>query len=180
MIARLRVTGFAALATLLGSLALLPIYDSYGWLPKVVAIVAVVAITSALAHQVRFLAAAAPLLTVVTWLVALTLMYAHSVAPWGLLPGPAALQQLRDIVSDGFSDTTQLAAPVPLTRGLSLLTTGGIGLVAIMVETLATGLRRPAIAGLPLLAIFTIPAAILRDGVGWRPFVFAAAGYLAL
>ena len=180
MTARLRVTGFAALATLLGSLALLPIYDGYGWLPRVAAIVAVIAVTSALAHQVRLLAAAAPLLMVVTWLVALTLMYAHGVAPLGFFPGPAALQQLHNTMSGGFSDTTQLAAPVPLTRGLSLLTTGGIGLVAIMVETLATGLRRPAIAGLPLLAIFTIPAAILRDGVGWRPFVFAAAGYLAL
>jgi transglutaminase-like putative cysteine protease len=180
MTPRLRVTAFAALATLLGSLALLPIYDSYGWLPRVFAIVAVVALTSALAHRVRVLSAAAPLLMVVTWLIALTVMYVHGVAPFGFFPGPAALRQLHETVSDGFTDTTQLAAPVPVTSGLSLLTTGGIGLVAIMVETLTTGLRRPAIAGLPLLAIFTIPAAILRDGVGWRPFVFAAAGYLAL
>src|SRR6185437_2231857 len=42
------------------------------------------------------------------------------------------------------------------------------------------GLRRPAVAGLPLLAIFTVSAATLSSGVGWRPFVFAAAGYLAL
>ena len=57
---------------------------------------------------------------------------------------------------------------------------GKIDLGPVIYETLATGLRRPAIAGLPLLAIFTVPAAILDNGVGWQPFVFGAAGYLAL
>ena len=48
--------------------------------------------------------------------------------------------------------------------GSSLLTTAGVGLVAVVVETLASGLRRPAVAGLPLLAIFTVSAATLS---GW-------------
>jgi len=177
---RLRVTTFAAVATVLGSLSLLPIYDSYGWLPRVVLVVAVVATTSALAQRVRALVVAAPLLMVAAVTLLVTLLYAHQVAPLGFIPGPAALRLLHQTLSDGFSDTTQLAAPVPITRGLSLLTTGGIGLVAVVVETLATGLRRPAVVGLPLLAIFTVPAAILDNGVGWQPFVFGAAGYLAL
>jgi transglutaminase-like putative cysteine protease len=177
---RLRVTVFAALATLLGSMSLLPIYDSFGWIPRVVLVIAVVATTSALVHRVRALAVAAPLIMVAVLTGLITLMYVHDVAPLGFLPGPAALRQLHQTLSDGFSDTTQLAAPVPVTRGLSLMTTGGIGLVAVVVETLATGLRRPAVAGLPLLAIFTVPAAILNNGVGWQPFVFASAGYLAL
>ena len=177
---RLRVTAFAGLATLLGSLSLLPIYSTYGWLPRVILVIAAVTATSAIAHRVRALVVVAPLLTVVVLVALLTLLYAHGVAPLGFVPGPAAMRSLHKTLSDGFTDTTQMAAPVELTRGLSLMTTGGIGLVAVVVETMATGLRRPAIAGLPLLAIFTVPAAILNDGVGWRPFVFGAAGYLAL
>lgn len=177
---RLRITSFCALATLLGSLSLLPIYDSYGWIPRVVLVIATVAVTSALAQRVRALVVVAPLLMLVALAFMVTLLYAHQVAPLGFFPGPAAWRLLHQTLSGGFTDTTQLAAPVPLTRGLSLMTTGGIGLVAVVVETLATGLRRPAVAGLPLLAIFTVPAAILNNGVGWQPFVFGAAGYLAL
>lgn len=177
---RIRVTLFAGLASLLGSMCLLPIFDSFAWIPRVVLVVAAVTATSAIAHRVRGLAFAAPLLMVAVLTALLTALYAHQVAPLGFLPGPAALRLLHQTLSDGFSDTTQLAAPVPVTRGLSLLTTGGIGVVAVLVETLATGLRRPAVAGLPLLAVFTVPAAILDNGVGWQPFVFASAGYLAL
>ena len=177
---RVRVTFFAGLASLLGSMSLLPIFDSFDWIPKVVLVVAAVTATSATAHRIRGLAFAAPLLMVAVLTGLLTLLYAHQVAPLGFIPGPGALRVLHQTLSDGFSDTTQLAAPVPVTHGLSLLTTGGIGVVAVLVETMATGLRRPAVAGLPLLAIFTVPAAVLDDGVGWQPFVFASAGYLAL
>ncbi|HEY0871391.1 MAG TPA: DUF3488 and transglutaminase-like domain-containing protein, partial [Acidothermaceae bacterium] len=114
------------------------------------------------------------------WAALVTALYAHTVAPLGFIPGPAALRQLHVTMSSGFTDTVQLAAPVEVTRGLSLLTTAGVGLVAVVVETLASALRRPAVAGLPLLAIFTVSAATISKGVGWIPFVFAAAGYLAL
>ncbi len=177
---RVRVTVFAGLASFLGSMSLLPIFDSFQWIPRVLLVVAAITATSAIAHRVRGLAFAAPLLMVAVLTGLLTALYAHQAAPFGFFPGPAALRLLHQTLSDGFSDTTNLAAPVPVTRGLSLLTTGGIGVIAVLVETLATSLRRPAVAGLPLLAVFTVPAAILDNGVGWQPFVFCSAGYLAL
>ena len=180
MNARLRVTMFAALATALGSLTLLPIFDSYGWLPRVALVILAVTAAAVVMQRIRPLAPAAPLVMFAVWAAVVTALYAHAVAPLGFVPGPAALRLLHTTLSSGFTDTTQLAAPVPITRGLSLMTTGGIGLVAVVVETLAGTLRRPAVAGLPLLAIFTVPAATISDGVGWQPFVFAAAGYLAL
>jgi transglutaminase-like putative cysteine protease len=177
---RLRVTVFAALATVLGSLSLLPVFASIGWLPRVVLIVVAVAATSAALQRIRVVSAVIPLAMIAVWAFVVTALYAHSVAPLGFIPGPAALRLLHTTMSSGFTDTVQLSSPVDVTRGLSLLTTAGVGLVAVVVETLASGLRRPAVAGLPLLAIFTVSAATLSGGVGWRPFVFAAAGYLAL
>jgi transglutaminase-like putative cysteine protease len=177
---RLRITVFAGLATVLGSLSLLPIFNSTGWLPRVLLMVGAISATSALLQRVRALSALIPLAMAVVWAGLVTALYAHAVAPLGFIPGPAALRQLHVTMSSGFTDTVQLAAPVEVTRGLSLLTTAGVGLVAVVVETLASGLRRPAVAGLPLLAIFTVSAATISQGVGWFPFVFAAAGYLAL
>lgn len=177
---RVRVSICAAIATFLGSLSLLPVFDSFGWMPRVLLVIAIVTLTSILVQRVRVLAPAAPLAMVVVGLFTLTALFAHQVAPLGFLPGPAVLRLLHATASSGFTDTRQLTTPVPVTRGLSLLTTGGIGIVAIVVEALATGLRRPAVAGLPLLAIFTVPAAVLSKGVGWQPFLFAAIGYLTL
>ena len=45
---------------------------------------------------------------------------------------------------------------------------------------LAVSLRRPAVAGLPLLAVYCVPAAVLPDGLPWVYFVLAALGYLLL
>ncbi len=180
MTPRSRVTVFAAVATLLGSLSLMRLYSNLEWFPPVLLIVATIAVTSLVAHRVRALAVAAPLILVAVFACVITAMYAHAVAPLGFVPGPAAIRHLHSLTSAGFTDTTQMAAPVSETPGLALLTTGGIGLVAVLVETLATTLRRPAVAGLALLAIFTVPAAILSAGVGWLPFAFATAGYLAL
>jgi transglutaminase-like putative cysteine protease len=180
MNARLRITCFAALATALGSLSLLPIFDTYGWVPRVALLIGAVAVTAAVFQRIRVLSTVAPLAMALVWAALITALYAHTVAPLGFVPGPAALRVLHATLSSGFTDTTQLAAPVDVTRGLSLMTTGGVGLVAVVVQTLAGSLRRPAIAGLPLLAIFTVPAAIISKGVGWPPFVLAAAGFLAL
>jgi transglutaminase-like putative cysteine protease len=177
---RIRISICAGVATFFGSLSLLPVYDSFDWMPRVILIIAVVTVTSILVQRVRFLAPVSPVVMAVVGLGVLTAMFAHQVAPLGFFPGPAALRSLHATMSSGFSDSTELAAPVPVTKGFSLLTTGGIGIVALVVEALATGLRRPAVAGLPLLAIFTVPAAILSHGVGWQPFLFAALGYLAL
>ncbi len=177
---RLRITVFAGLATILGSLSLLPIFSSTGWLPRVLLMVGAISATSALLQRIRALSALIPLAMALVWAGLVTALYAHTVAPLGFIPGPAALRQLHATMSSGFTDTVQLAAPVEVTRGLSLLTTAGVGLVAVVVETLASALRRPAVAGLPLLAIFTVSAATISQGVGWVPFVFAAAGYLAL
>jgi hypothetical protein len=102
---RLRVTVFAALATALGSLSLLPIYDSYGWLPRVLLVIVAVAATSAAVRRVRALAVAAPLFTTLVWAGLITALYAHTVAPLGFIPGPAALRVLHTTLSGGFTDT---------------------------------------------------------------------------
>ena len=52
--------------------------------------------------------------------------------------------------------------------------------MAVLVDLAAVGIRRPALAGLPMLAIYSVPVAVLPDGLSVLPFGFAAAGFLWL
>jgi transglutaminase-like putative cysteine protease len=180
MTARTRLSLYAAFATVLGSLALNPVFASWGWLSPVLGAVVVVALAGIGARRARLPQGLDLLASLVALLLFLTAVYAHNVAVLGIFPGPGALRRLTDVMSGGFSDIRALTAPAPVTTGLSLLTAGGVGLVAVVIDTLSASLRRPAAAGIPLLALFAVPAAILPSGVGWIPFVFSAAGYLAL
>ncbi len=45
----------------------------------------------------------------------------------------------------------------------------GVGAVAILVDLVAVGLRRPALAGLPMLAIYSVPVAVYADSVPVAP-----------
>ncbi|MFC7733146.1 transglutaminase family protein [Actinomadura keratinilytica] len=69
---------------------------------------------------------------------------------------------------------------MPPLPGIMLLAVAGIGLVAVLVDLLAVRLRRAAPAGLPLLAMYSVPAAVREDSVSWIAFGIGALGYLAL
>ncbi len=69
---------------------------------------------------------------------------------------------------------------MPDIAALIMLTTLGVGLVAVVVDLVAVGLRRPALAGLPLLAMYSVPVAVLPDGVPVVTFIPAAIGFLWL
>jgi transglutaminase-like putative cysteine protease len=95
----------------------------------------------------------------------------------GIIPTPATITGLRIDVTTAFSDIAQLAAPVPARPGILLLTVVGVGLIAVLVDALAVVLGRAALAGLPLLGLYTVPVAVDRDGIGWFPFALGAAGF---
>ena len=65
-------------------------------------------------------------------------------------------------------------------HGLLFLTTAGVGVRRVLVDLFAVGLRRPALAGLPMLAIYSVPVAIAAPGMSFVPFAFGAAGFLWL
>jgi hypothetical protein len=53
-------------------------------------------------------------------------------------------------------------------------------MMTIVVDTLAVTARRPAVAGLVMLALYAVPTAISTSAVPWLFFVAGAAGYLVL
>ncbi len=83
----------------------------------------------------------------------------------------------------GSTDASRYAPPAPQLRGLVLLATGGIGITAVLADLIAVRLRSAALAGLPLLVLFTVPITMnaQHEGLGTAVvFCLGTAGYLAM
>lgn len=125
-------------------------------------------------------AALVPLVSLGALALLLTLFFAPAGALLGLIPTATTLEAVRLLVADAGTDVRDQVAPVVASDGLLMLTAAGVGAVAVLVDILAAQLRRPALAGLPLLVLVAVPAATTRSGLGTVPFLLAAAGYLLL
>ena len=113
----------------------------------------------------------------------LNLVYEAKFSFLHLFPTGASLAALWRLGLQGLNDTQRYASPVPPLHGIVLLATAGIGLVAVLTDLVAVRLRRCALAGLPLLVLFSVPVA---SGAGKNTvgdaivFCLGMAGYLAL
>lgn len=179
MMAETRLTVVAAAATLLASVSLYPLFTSARWFLLCLGAVAVAAGTSEVARRLSAPLLLVPLAASVALLCYLTAVFARHAALLGFIPGPEALAGLSEITRRGLDDIQRYAAPVPSLTGIILVTAASIGLVAVAVDVLAVRARKAAVAGLPLLAVFSVTSAIQGEA-GWLAFVCAASGYCAL
>ncbi|MCW2526864.1 MAG: Transglutaminase-like enzyme putative cysteine protease [Pseudonocardiales bacterium] len=109
-----------------------------------------------------------------------TVLYLGQAAAGGLIPGPQAwteLGNLREIAGQQIHDNV---SPLNSTHALRAFVVPGLGLFAALVDWYAVVRRAPALAGVPLLALFTVCGAIAGSTVGWIPFTSAAAGFLLI
>ena len=65
-------------------------------------------------------------------------------------------------------------------EGLLLLIVAGIGLAALVVDTLGAGLDLPGMTLLPMAALFAVPWLVNRGSAPWWAFPLVALGWLAL
>ncbi|HZI96188.1 MAG TPA: DUF3488 and transglutaminase-like domain-containing protein [Actinomycetales bacterium] len=175
-----KVTAIAALATLLAAATLSTLVDGVLWFVEVLLAVALVAAVGAVARR----ALRHPALVVVAQLAAVGLLlswlYAFPEAIYAVLPGSGSIERLVDLAADGARVTREFGPPAPAVPGLRLLVTGGLALVAIAVDLVAVGMRQPAVAGVPLLAVYCVPTALATGGLDWYWFILAGAGFLLL
>jgi transglutaminase-like putative cysteine protease len=177
---RVRLTVIAAVATLFSSIGLYPLFESSGWVWSGLGAIVAVAAGGVLARRLRLSAPVHLLAGIGALCLYVTVRYTAGQALLGVVPTPASLARLSDLVDEGWRAANRYAAPVPLGPGIELLSTLGIGAVAALVDLLAVRLRRAAPAGLPLLALYSVPAAIRDDSVSWLAFALGAGGFLAL
>ncbi|MGZ4625288.1 MAG: transglutaminase family protein [Kineosporiaceae bacterium] len=170
----------AWLASMLASVTIFPLVQGTSWY---LALGFLAALVGAAGLVVRRFTTSAPVVVgvqVVVWLVAVCAIFLPDTATFGLLPGADAVAAARELFTQGITVMHKTAPPVPDTAGTVFVTTTGLALVALTVDVVAVTLRRPAVAGLPLLAVYCVPAAILPDGLDWTSFLVSGAGFLIL
>ena len=175
-----RMTLAAGAAVALGAVPLGAVFEDWKWIWYAWAAIAAVVGSHLLARSTRLPAPLVSVAGALGLLVYLTLVFAAAGALLGLVPTPASLRLLGDSLLGGLDDVNDLAAPVPATPGLVLLTAASVGALAVVVDAMAVSARRPAAAGLPLLALYAVPTAVVLDGVPWVLFAIGATGYLVL
>jgi transglutaminase-like putative cysteine protease len=178
-----RRTGAAALAVVGASVSLYPVFTGLTWFWCGVASVIVAAAAGTLTRVRRLPVAAVLAAYVAALLLWLNLAFSNARSLWHLLPTPASLAALFDIAGQGFNEAAKYAPPAPELRGMLLLAAAGIGIIAVLTDLIAVRLESAALAGLPLLLLFTEPFTLsVARGFAGTAIAFCAgvAGYLAL
>jgi transglutaminase-like putative cysteine protease len=176
----MRLSFAAAVATFSAAIMLYPLFEGGAWFWGSLGAVLAVLAASLLSGRLSLPAWAAPVVSVAALWIYLTASYASGKAWAWFVPTRGSVVELAKLLGIGWTDIQRFAAPVPANPGIALLTTGGVGLIAIIVDLLAARLRRAALAGLPMLALATVPATILTDPISWPAFILAALGFTSL
>ena len=182
IVTRLSTLRAAVAGSVLALIAVAPLLASPYWGLRVAG-GAIVAITAASRPRLRTLQAlACVIIYLAALLIYLNALFASRLSVAGIVPTRASLSYLSSLVNQGMGERIY-QPPVPSTPGIILLAAAGIGLMAALTDLLAVRLRSPAIAGLPLLALYCvrITTAARQGGVGATVvFCLAMIGYLAL
>ena len=178
-----RRTVAAACAVILASISLYPIFTGTGWFWAGCGSALVVALAGTATRLRRLPVPVTLLAGVLALLLYLNLVFANARSLYHLLPTPGSLAALWHTAGQGFSQASAYAPPVPGLRGMVLLAAGGIGIAALLTDLIAVRLGSAALAGLPLLLLFTEPftLSVSRGVVGTTlAFCLGVGGYLAL
>jgi transglutaminase-like putative cysteine protease len=181
-ITRLPTLRAAAATSVIALIAVTPLLASPSWALKALGVL-IVAITAASRPRFRVLQVLAyPIAYLAALLIYLNAVFAARLSMGGILPTPASLSYLSSLVSQGMAER-YFEPPVPGNPGIVLVAAAGIGLMGAATDLIAVRLRSPAIAGLPLLALYCvrITTSAKQGGVGATVvFCLGMIGYLAL
>ena len=177
-----RMTVTCAVACVLVSTAMYPLFDFADWFYAGIGAAAVAAACGALT-RLRVLPVPVCLaVSVLGQLYYLDVLFEARHCLLRFLPTPASIRFLWDLASIGIYDAHKYAPPAEQASGLVLLAAAGIGITAVLTDLIAVRLRSTALAGLPLLVLFTVPVTMNAPSGEGTIIVFSlgTAGYLAM
>ena len=178
-----RMTATTAVACVLVSTVLLPLFINTLWFVIGAGAVIAVAGTGALT-RLRTLPVSVCLAAGLVGLVLyLNLVFEVRHSLLLVVPTPGSLSRLWHLAGTGLHDANRYAPPAPNRPGLLLLAVGGVGITAVLTDLIAVRLRSTALAGLPLLVLFTVPVTMNAPHSQLTTvlvFCLSGAGYLAM
>jgi transglutaminase-like putative cysteine protease len=179
---RLPALPAGVIATVLALGATAPLLTNPAWYWELLGLV-IVSCAAASVTRLRLLPAVAGLITYLAGLLLyLNLLFAGPESAGWIVPTKNSLLHLWHLAGQG-ADERVFRPPVPGFHGVELLVAAGIGLMAVAADLIAVRLRSPAIAGLPLLVLFSVPitTSARQSAIGATvTFCLGMTGYLAL
>jgi len=173
-------TLLALVACALGALPLKDLFRDFGWL---FAVWASMLIVIAPAMLLRLRRDPEPwhvwpgLVLLVPWL---TLVFVPKHAWMHIVPTTSTWHDISKLLTDLHHTTAREVAPIHSTPAVRLVLCAMLGLLAALVDLIAVVGRRGALAGVPLLVVFTVAGAVPKRTVSWPLFVIGAIGFLLL
>ncbi|WP_345710563.1 DUF3488 and transglutaminase-like domain-containing protein, partial [Kineococcus glutinatus] len=175
-----RTSLLAAAATGATLLTLRPLVQGGGWLPRAALVVVAVTATGIAVSRLTRRTGGIVAAQLAVLLAGLGLLLARDTALLGVVPTPSTAERLAVLAVEGLEAVQRYSVPVAGARGLELLRRTAACLLALAEDLLATRLRRPALAGMPLGAVYAVPVALAPGGAGALSFALAAGCFLLL
>jgi hypothetical protein len=175
-----RRTLLTLLACVLGITPLKSLLADTRWLGEAWLTMAIVILPAALLRLRRAPSALdiwPGIILLVPWL---THVYLPHHAWHGFIPTRHTLGDISDLMDSLHRTTTDEVAPIHSTLAVRLVICALLGLLAALMDLIAVVGRRGALAGVPLLVVYTVSGAVPRTPVAWFWFCVAAAGFLIL
>lgn len=175
-----RMTVTAGVVSLLAALPLGAVFETWGWFTSTIFAVGMLCTIAFILRGLRAPNWAPPIVMVAALPCVLAVLFPSGYELFGLVPTPATLRHFGSLATTAMTEIHRYSSPAPARESFVFVATLGTAAVAILLDLLTVVLRRPAVAGLPMLAIYSIPVAARDGSVSIIPFVAAAGGFLWL
>jgi transglutaminase-like putative cysteine protease len=165
---------------LAGCTALGTVLAGSGWWWVLLVIAAAVLSAAAGFRRARVPAALVPVLSAGALVVLLTLVFGGGTGVLWLIPTGDTFARFTDLATSGVRSIQTQGTPAQVLDGILFLLACGVGLLAILMDVLAIGLRWPALAGIPPLVPLAVPGFVIDTGAEWGSLVATAVVYLLM
>jgi transglutaminase-like putative cysteine protease len=175
-----RRTLLALLASCLGAVPLKALLSDSGWLFEAWLTMALAVAPAALLRLRRAPSALdvwPGIILLVPWL---TRLFVSAHAWGGFIPSGRTFRDVGHLMTNLHDTTSNEVAPIHSTVAVRLVLCALLGLLAALIDLIAVVGRRGALAGVPLLIVYTVSGAVPRSPVAWFWFAIAACGFLIL
>lgn len=169
----------AAAAVVAGASSLTTSVRGSSWVLPLIEVVAVIWLVGVGGRLTQLPSVGTVLLQVGGFLVAVTSLFTTG-GIGGVLPNSAALIQARALFGDAVAQVAGTSPPTVSTPALSFLIAVTVGCAALAADIFLTLAKSPALVGLPLLCLYSVPVSILDTMLPWYTFAAPAVLYLAL
>jgi transglutaminase-like putative cysteine protease len=180
MTQRRHLTLVSAGATVLAALPLASVFERWTWLVSVLLVVGTMTATAVLLRSVGAPGWAPTVGMVAACVVTLTWLFSDGRALLGVVPTADTVRRFIDLLASAGVAIRGSGVPVADEDSLRFLAALGVGAALIAIDQAAVVARRPAVAGIPMIAIYLVPVATHTKSVSFLAFVCTAAAFLWL